>query len=189
MEFPPAIRPANPRKAVPWGTSKRQARAGLYPESMLVALGQIDVSPQVQQGGVVQRPMFLRVNVQEVVRCTTLAIRRRTRLLGPMAEHDQLLNQIWTDLSGRVGPANHWSEAWVGVEQGVALEAAGKEGQAVLALQRSLLAGGEFDHPLTSVALLELGRLAMLRGDTQTALKYFEEASYAAVLLSGPWSP
>ena len=61
----------------------------------------------------------------------------------------------------------------MGVELGVALAAVGREGQAVTYLQRSVVAGGEFDHPLTSVALFELGRLAMIRGDFPPPGKYF----------------
>ena len=89
-------------------------------------------------------------------------------------------------MSGRVALPNHWSEAWVGVELGLALSASGREGQAVAYLQRSVVAAGEFDHPMTSIALLELGRLAMIRSDFPTALKYFEEASYAAVAYPDP---
>ena len=74
----------------------------------------------------------------------------------------------------------------MGVELGVALAAVGREGQAVTCLQRSIVAGGEYDHPLTSVVLLELGRLAMIRGDFNTAGKYFAEASYSAVNYPDP---
>ena len=107
--------------------------------------------------------------MQEIVRTTTLAIRRRTKLLGPLARATRSSRAWWRRCSGRVGPPNHWSEAWVGVELGVALAAVGREGQAVTYLQRSIVAGGEFDHPLTSVALFELGRLAMIRGDFPNA--------------------
>ncbi len=44
-----------------------------------------------------------------------------------------------------------------------------------------MLAGGEYDHPLTSVALLELGRLALAQATMPAASKYFDEATYAAV--------
>ena len=103
------------------------------------------------------------------MRCTTLAIRRRAKLLGPLASQDPLFLELVRSLGGRVGPPNHWSEAWVGVELGVAQAAVGREGQAVLTLQRAVVAGGEFDHPLTATALFELGRLAAIRGDLARA--------------------
>ena len=39
---------------------------------------------------------------------------------------------------------------------------------------------GQFDHPLTPTVLVELGRLALSRGDYKTAIGYFNEASIAA---------
>ena len=46
-----------------------------------------------------------------------------------------------------------------------------KAEQALSYLQRAVLAGGEFDHPLTSIALLELGRLAFQRGQYPIGLE------------------
>ena len=56
----------------------------------------------------------------------------------------------------------------------------------MLYLQRSVVAAGQYDHPLTSVALFELGRLAMIRGDFPKAADFFEEASYSAVSYPDP---
>ena len=183
-----AIRPAGAsmRRAAPWGTSKRGADLGFYPRTMLIGQGQIDISQQMQTGGVVQTPTLVPIQVQEIVRCTVLAIRRRTKLLGPLASRDPLFKDLAAAFSRRIGPPNHWSEAWTGVELGAAMAAAGQEGQAVLYLQRSVAAAGQYDHPLTSVALFELGRLAMIRGDFPKALGFFEEASYSAVAYLDP---
>ena len=49
-----------------------------------------------------------------------------------------------------------------------------------------MVAAGQFDHPLTSVVLFELGRLAMIRGDFPKASDLFEEASYSAVNYPDP---
>src|SRR5262249_47721605 len=63
--------------------------------------------------------------------------------------------------------------------QGMAYSAAGKTGQAIQLLQRSLTMGqGQFDHPLTGIALVELGYLSMDSGDYKAAAGYFEEATY-----------
>ena len=43
---------------------------------------------------------------------------------------------------------------------------------------------GEFDHPLTCVALLELGRIKLRQGDYKSAANFFEEATYAAATYS-----
>ena len=108
-------------------------------------------------------------------------MRRRAALLGPLCKYDQLSNDVIAALTRPAGPPNHWSECYVDLEHGLALVAGGREGQAIGYLQRAVLAAGEFDHPLTSVALLELGHQALLTGKYDEASKFFEEATYAAV--------
>ena len=168
-------------KAVPWGVPTRQSRLGSYPSSMLIGQGQININEVIKQGGVVQQANFYPITPQEIVRATTLAMRRRATLLGPVASVDPLTNDLVVATSRSVGPPNHWSQCWVNLERGLALATVGKQEQAIGYLKRAELAGGEFDHPMTGVALLELGRLALQRGEYPAAAKYLEEATYAAV--------
>jgi tetratricopeptide (TPR) repeat protein len=184
VQFPPAIMPANlgAIRAAPWGQSKRGAAVGQFPETFLLGQGQVDQTAVVMRGGVVQQPVLFPVHVAEIVRATSLAIRRRRELLGPVCKFDSLTNSLVEVLSRRPGPPNHWSEAWIQVELGCAYSAAGNVAQAKTALERAILAGGQFDHPLTSTALLELGRLALEAGDFQTAVRYCEEATYASLV-------
>ncbi|MFW6124587.1 MAG: CHAT domain-containing protein [Pirellulales bacterium] len=186
VQFPPSIRPAGrgARPQIPWGQSTRRARVGHYPRDLLISQGRIDNKEIVQKGGVVQQAMLKPINVQEIIRCTTLAMRRRARLLGPVTEHDTLTQQVLGTLLRRPGPPNHWSEAWIDVQLGLALMAAGKDARATQHLQRGLVAAGQYDHAFTGIALLELGRLALHRGDMQAAAKFFEEATYSAVYYS-----
>jgi tetratricopeptide (TPR) repeat protein len=181
VQFPLGIRPSATRVRIPWGVSSRHARLGSYPEEMPITQGRIDQKEVIQRGGVVQPATSRLIRVEEIVRCTTLAIRRRTQLLGPLAPRDPLFGELVTRLSRRPGPPNHWSEAWIDVQLGLAYSAVGKTAQATPLLKRAMVAAGEFDHPLTSTALLELGRLSMLSGDYAAASGYFEEATYAAV--------
>jgi len=182
VQFPPTIQPANPGQLerITWGQSGRRATVGHYPDKMLIAQGQLNNAQQVQQGGVVQSPLLYPVNVQEIVRTTTLAIRRRRDLLGPASEHDQLTRQLITALERRQAPRGHWSQAWIDVQLGLAYTAAGRDAEAQRELQRSLVAAGEFDHPMTCIALLELGRLALAGGDFGAAATAFAEAGFAA---------
>ncbi len=148
-----------------------------------MAQGQIyiDSTSQSSPPTVINQANLFPVTPQEIVRCTALAMRRRTALLGPVAKHDPLTAQVLAAASRSISLPNHWSEAWADVERGLAMAAAGKDAQAVAMLTRGLTAGGDFDHPMTCVALLELGRLAMVHGEYPAALKFFEEAGYAAV--------
>ena len=179
VQFQP-IRSAGPRKTAPWGASARKSILGNYPSSMLISQGRISNQDVIQKGGVVQQAVFYSIQPQEIVRCTTLAIRRRAELLGPICKNDPLTERLAAALNRPIAPPNNWSEAWADVQRGLALIAAGKEVQGVPCLQRSVLAAGEFDHPLTCIALVELGRLALLRGDYPAAMQFFEEATFSA---------
>lgn len=180
VQFIP-IRSAGPRKEAPWGVSTRQSQLGYYPATMQIAQGNVNNNDVVKQGGVYQQAYLYSIQPQEIVRCTTLAIRRRTEILGPLCKNDPLTERLVSALSRQVTQPNHWSEAWADVQRGLAFIAAGKEAQGIPCLQRSILAGAEFDHPMTSVALLELGRLALAKGEYPTAAKFFEEATISAV--------
>jgi CHAT domain-containing protein len=180
VQFTP-IRGGGARKQVPWGASTRQSQLGQYPSSMLIGQGRISNNDVVQKGGVVQQAVFYSIQPQEIIRCTTLAIRRRSELLGPISKNDPLTEKLAAALNRPLAPPNTWSESWADIERGFALVAAGKEQQAIPCLQRAVLAAGQYDHPMTSIALLELGRLAMVRGEYPAAQKFFEEATFAAV--------
>jgi len=182
VKFPPSIRTAGAGfgKRVPWGTSTRQAPLGQFSDSTLIQQGRVDNNEQVRRGGVVQQAVLFPLNVQEVVRATTLAIRRRAMLLGPLRSSDALQAEVVSVLSQRPGQPNHWSECWIDLQLGAALAAAGKESQALANLQKAVVAGGQFDHPLTGEALLELGLLSLQQGNFQAGGKYLEEATYAA---------
>jgi tetratricopeptide (TPR) repeat protein len=173
-------------RQVPWGQSTRQAKLGQYPEQTPISQGRIDNSAQIQYGGVVTPPVLFMIQVQEIVRCTALAIRRRAMLMGPVGSRDPLTNEVAAALLRRPGPPNHWSQAWVDLQLGLALVATGRDAQAVPYLQRAIVAGGEYDHPLTSTALLELGLINMTQGNFAPAIKFFDEATYAAVNYPDP---
>jgi hypothetical protein len=168
------------RRVAPWGVATRTATPGKFPDTYPVAQGQLDQSQVVQQGGVVQQAQLWPVNVAEVVRCTALAIRRRNEILGPLGAHDAISKSLVTTLSRGGAPPNHWSNAWIDVLRGLAHEGVGEVEQALQYLDRGTLVAGQFDHPLTAIALLEEGKLALEAGNTASAAALIAEASYAA---------
>lgn len=187
MKFSPVVTPsARTFRPVPWGRPQRQMVLGSFPDTVLIRQGQIDQSAVVARGGVVQQATEFPLNPQEIVRCTCLAIRRRRDLLGPTAPYDALNNQAVTVLTKRPVQPNHWTESWIDVELGCAFAAAGKDAQAKPILEKAILVGGQFDHPLTCIALVELGRIALNAGDYDTATKYFAEAGYSAYYFYDP---
>jgi CHAT domain-containing protein/tetratricopeptide (TPR) repeat protein len=193
VQFEAAIRVAQPsaRKTVPWGASTRRAKLGRYRDNESILQSFTDANMTAKMNAVVQQPFAYPITPHEIVRCTTLALRRRAELLGPVAKYDELSNAVAIALARPVGLPNHWSGAWIDVEHGLALLASGRDQQAIPYLRRAELAGGEFDHPMTCVVLLELGRLALKSGEYAAAAKLFDEATYAAMnnYSSYPWFP
>ncbi|TWU29443.1 tetratricopeptide repeat protein [Bythopirellula polymerisocia] len=170
------------RKVVPWGTSTRQFILGDVPEQMSIQMGD-DYATQsqvAQQGGVLRQLQMWQIDVVEIVRATALAIRRRNEILGPLAAHDPISRDMVNKLSSGIAPPNHWSNAWADLLLGIAYAGQGNLDQANSLLQRSERLAGRLDHPLTCVALLEQGRLAMEAGKTDLADQLLAEASYSA---------
>jgi CHAT domain len=181
IQFPPTIQPAGISRGTPWGKSARGAQLGSFKENWPMVVGSLDGGQAaLTQGGAFQRPEIIPVDVKEIVRCTCLSMMRRRQLLGPLTTYDPFSDQLIGVASRRQTAPNHWSEAWIDLIQGFAYGAGGKSGQAVEKLTRGLLVQGQLDHPLSALARLELGNLALAAGDLKSAATNFEEATYSA---------
>jgi tetratricopeptide (TPR) repeat protein len=178
VKFPDQVGAAA-RRGVPWGVSARNAQLARVPDQMLTFQGRLDNQDVIKRGGVVAAPEFHPVNVKEIVRCTALAIRRRRELLGPLGPHDPLTAQLVATLSRRPAPPNHWSQAWISCELGLAGATAGRP-EATAELMKSLVLAGQFDYDLTAMGLLELGKLAFAQGHYKEAATFFLEATFPA---------
>jgi hypothetical protein len=169
------------RRQPPWGRSSRNFVIGQFSATESILFGDLNASRTYQTGGVVQAPMLMRVNVVEIMRATALAIRRRTEILGPLAPQDTISKQMAAALaSTSLAPANHWTGAWIDILRGLAQEGVGRPQDAETLFSRALVMEGQYDHALTCVALLEQGRIAMTRGDTQRASQLLAEAGFSA---------
>ena len=169
------------RTVLPWGKSNRQFTLGRFPSQELIRIGSMqEANRAAVQGGALQSPQLWQLNVIEIQRATALAIRRRNELLGPLGAEDTISRQLVTALSRGTTIPNHWSKAWADLQLGLAQAGVGKPDQAEKYLQRSMLIAGQYDHPLSCVAMLELGRIKMEAGDGATAAALFSEASYSA---------
>ncbi|UUO05279.1 CHAT domain-containing protein [Blastopirellula sp. J2-11] len=180
-----AIGPVNndPRSSITWGPSARTTAIGKYPETMLSLQGN---SPEqnrnvVNNGGTLMAQQYHPIRASEIARCLALAISRRRQILGPLGENDPLNKNLITALQRRPAPPNHWLGVWVDMQLGLAQATAGKLQDAIPTIQRSLTIGGQYDHPLTAIGLLELGRLALEQKNLEAAETYFVEATYPAI--------
>ena len=165
---------------IPWGRSTRKSRPGQVAEKMTIGVGRIDNSDVVRGGGVARLPSLRNIRPAEIVRATAVAISRRREILGPLSKHDPLTAELVKGFNAPLTPLRHWSEAWVHLEMGLAYAANEQSTQAIEAIKKALVTGGQFDHPLTCVALLELGKLHFETGKYDEASALFEEAGYAA---------
>jgi tetratricopeptide (TPR) repeat protein len=182
VEFPAGIEPEqNLNKSVTWGASSRTTRIGHFQARYQSLQGRFDNDQVIQKGGVVSPPQLYPVYVSEVVRCTCLSLSRRREIMGPACEYDPTTVALVDALSRRPGPPNSWAQCWVELELGLALASANKLPQAASELTKGLLAGGQYDHPLTCVGLLELGKLAFDQGKYDAAITFFHEATISAL--------
>jgi tetratricopeptide (TPR) repeat protein len=188
VELPAALQP-NPRagrRPPAWGTPTRPVRVALIPNFMPSLQGRSDAENQQilqQQGGVISLPHYRMISVREIHRCTALAIQRRSQIIGATAQYDRLTSSLITALARRPAPAGHWIQAWISCQLGIAQAASGKIDEAVMELNKSLLVGG-MDHPLTPMALLELGKLAFRAKEYEAAGAYFLDATFSAAMQS-----
>jgi hypothetical protein len=188
MDVPPLnpLPPGNARR-INWGQSARRRMLAQYPETWMISFGENNIGNVLAKGGgVVVQPMLLPAHCDEIAFCTAWSIKRRRELLGPLSQHDNKHSELLTVLSRRPGQPNHWTESWISVQLGLAFSAMGKEAQAKTELERGILAAGKFDHALTGLALLELGRIAADADDADTSLSLYAEASYAAAQFDQP---
>jgi tetratricopeptide (TPR) repeat protein len=182
VEFPANIdAEQNLNKSLTWGSSSRKTTIGHFQPKFQSIQGRFDNDQVIQKGGVVSPPQLYPVYVSEIVRCTCLSLSRRREIMGPACEYDPTTIALVDALSRRPAPPNSWAQCWVELELGLALASANKLPQAASELTKSLLAGGQFDHPLTCVGLLELGKLAFEQGKYDAAITFFHEATISAL--------
>jgi CHAT domain-containing protein len=186
VDFPPSVEPSASavRSTITWGQTKRTTALARIPDRMGTFQGQTaeENMRTFQSGGIMANPEILPLNVKEVVRCTAVAIRRRQELMGSVCRHDPLTGQLLAALGSRPTLPNHWSQAWISCQLGLAYKSAGKLEQAASELTRALVVAGQFDHELTALALVELGHLAFEQGQYNVAADFYLEATFAAAV-------
>ncbi len=188
VEWPAAIRPytRSIRPPITWAAGTRPAQIGQIPDRFRILVGNLNNEDVVRRGGVLAPPEYQSINVYEVVRCTTLAMRRRYELMGPVCEFDPLTNELVATYDLRLTEPNHWSQAWINVQRGYALAAAGNFAEAETSFRASVVLGGQWDHPLTPMAILGLAQMAMEQDRLPEAGKLFIDASVAAAVFEQP---
>lgn len=181
VRFPPQqLQPMRRPRVATWSRSKRNATPSTLPDTMTIRQQGADPQDVLQRGGVLTAPYERPIRPQEVVRSLVIALYRTGSLLGDLGRDNPILDQAARALSRRSAPPNHYSQSWIDIALGTATWAQGKPQQAQPLLVRGLLAGNQFDHPLTAWGLIVLGRIALDADRAQEAVTYFEEATITA---------
>ena len=181
VQFPvQPLQPMPQQRVAAWGRSLRNASPAAIPNTMSIRQGTADPQQVLQKGGVLAAPVNYPIRPQEILRALVIALYRRTEILGELSRDTASLDECWKALLRRPAPPNHYSQSWIDIALGTAYWSQGKTEQAIPLLNRGLLAGNQFDHPLTSWGLIVLGRIALDGDQAAAAAKFFEEATYTA---------
>lgn len=165
------------RAQIGWGN--RSTIVGQFPDTMGSMEGTLNVEQSFQVGGAVNPAHMRSVDAVEVIRCLAISLKRRGELLGPTAPLSKLGAQVTSSLSDVAAPSGHYSSSWVEVLYGLALLAQGQSKSAMPHLRLGTVAGN-YDHPLTGIALLEQGKFLLREEEYGAAIEYLNQASVAA---------
>ena len=165
-----------------WGRSARNRPQARLPRLMQMQQGDVDTATAIRSGGLLQNRYTMLVDATEILRCTALAMRRRRQILGPLCRHDRLSQRLADSMARMPVPPNHWLAVWRHLLVGIARSATGEPDRAVAALKQSLSIGNTLDHPMTSMALLELADLALDADEFGQAASFYFEATFPAAV-------
>ncbi|MCA9213529.1 MAG: CHAT domain-containing protein [Planctomycetales bacterium] len=168
---------------ITWGPKGRNTAPGRFPGTInsvqtSLNIGTVGQGDQQQQA-ISQQQTLYPLRVDEVLRCTALALARRAEILGPVCSRDELSSKIERQIAGHRVPNGHWSQPLFGVCSALGKLGTGQADEAYAQLQRSLTFG-QFDHTLTGRALLEMGKIHLAKGELEPAEKHFYEATFPA---------
>jgi len=164
-------------RPVPWGQRTRNTGLSQLPSTGLYTYAQIIVDPKLQEQGAIVPQEARSINVAEIIRCIALALRRRQELLGPLSLADPVSRPTSSVFSAQYTPPNHWSQCWGNLLAGISAIGDGRTSTAIPLLTRATTAAGQFEHQMSAIALIELGKLALARADYAAARTFFHEAS------------
>jgi tetratricopeptide (TPR) repeat protein len=166
------------RTRVNWGSSGRVFIIPRMPSSISVMFGDLDAERRLREGGMVQNAELRSIDLSEIMRCTALAIYRRSYILGPTSKFSQASNQIVAGLKGAPRQPGLFG-AYNGVLLGLAQASVDDWDAAAGTLGASLQFNNGMDHPLTPLALLQLAQIGVATEDFDSARKFAMEASYS----------
>ena len=164
-------------KSINWAKLSRRTPLVRVPRTVQVSLDALAAKTAV--GGA----QVLRVDVAEVLRCLSIALQRRSQLLGPLAAHSPLSQPMVQLFSKAPQAAVPWVQASWRALHGLAQLSVGDEAHA----QSLLIAGSTIDNQsdyfLTPQCLLALAHLDVKHANDASALRRLADASLRSAQL------
>lgn len=163
-----------------WGQPTRNAAIGRFPPTYAVRFGQDIIVPTDNGNTRIPQERLVPVDVIEICRAMALALHRRDEILGPLSTVDETSRLLRAQLSEarNLAPAPI-PMTLTSILYGVAAAGDGEYRKSSEILKASLSVEGK-DHPLTPVALMQIGYNAYMNGDYKAAKSTLLEASYSA---------
>ena len=164
----------NKSKGINWFAPSRATQSTAIPEP-----GQLAVNPA---GGGVGQPMAVstRVNSAEVLRTMGLALVRRNEILGPLAKHSPLAEQLRALFERDLAQPALWAKSAWRLLRGFHALSVPSDFDPLVLINENALIGGNVDYFMTPLALLELGKQQWFQKDLATALPHWQDASLVA---------
>ncbi len=173
------VRAESRPREIPWAANGRGTQMGAFTEAWPIALGSSDqlLELPTSQG---MTGKMLSIDAMEILRCQAIALRRRYQMLGPLAKHNPMAGPLLKAFSMNVFGQTEAIQAGMNVCHAMAAIGAGDRIAAAQLLTKNLTLANGLDHPLTAVALLALGDLAMDSNELLVAEERAVEASVVA---------
>lgn len=165
---------------ITWGQPARATNIGRFPSNFMVRFGKDVIVPGDKGATRIPQERLVPVDVIEMYRAIALTIRRRDQILGTLSEADTPAKTLRSQLGeARAVLPGELPTTLGSVVYGVSVSGEGDYERSTGILQQSLQING-MDHPLTPVALLQIGWNQYMMGEYRAAKATLLEASYSA---------
>lgn len=169
---------------ITWGQPTRVPSIGRFPNSFSVRFGQDIIVPGDKGATRIPQERIVPVNVIEMYRAVALVIRRRDQILGSLSQVDAPARTLRAQLGeARAIVPGTLPTALGSILYGISVSGEGDYERSTGILQEYLQING-MDHPLTPVALLQIGWNQYLMGEYRLAKATLLEASYSAAFFN-----
>jgi hypothetical protein len=187
-DIPTTLRPIELADGrIAWVSEQRVSRLAVYPDAWPVAIGTqaLLVETQDPDRRLALTYEMIWIDAIEMFYSQAMALRLRNELLGPLTEHYPLTAQLESMYSSIRSDMPEILQRCQNVCNAIAMRGLRRsEIQVRNLLEQNLTLDSGFDHPLTSIALLELANIAISQGNIKEAQLRAGQASLLAARLN-----